>query len=166
MMIVGSPKVTPMVLKVAASAMPVTTPGRAIGSTSRNEIVSRPKNLWRCNANAASVPSTRAMAVAPGAAASEVPSAPRTLPLANASPNQRRERPVGGHTCERLGVKSENAPNEHRRQMRARGVECVDRDDQQRQVDERQRQAAEDPQRHAYPARLDHHTPRYSDSKA
>ena len=34
----------PNVTNVVRSAMPVTTPGRAIGRTSRNEIVWRPKN--------------------------------------------------------------------------------------------------------------------------
>ena len=46
--IVVSPKPIPIgsntVLIVALSARPVTMPGSAIGSTTRNEIVSRPKN--------------------------------------------------------------------------------------------------------------------------
>ena len=48
-MIVNSPSRTPngasTSRNVAFSAMPVTIPGSASGSTTRNEIVSRPKNL-------------------------------------------------------------------------------------------------------------------------
>ena len=43
-MIVSSPKSMPNVTNEVRSAMPVTTPGRAIGRTSRNEIVCWPKN--------------------------------------------------------------------------------------------------------------------------
>ena len=43
-MIVSSPKSTPNVTNDVRSAMPVTTPGRAIGRTRKNEIVWRPKN--------------------------------------------------------------------------------------------------------------------------
>ena len=45
--------------------MPVTMPGSAIGSTISRFSDSRPKNLKRCTASAASVPSTSATSVAP-----------------------------------------------------------------------------------------------------
>ena len=51
--------------------MPVMIPGSAIGSTSRNEIDSRPKNRKRCTPNAAAEPSTSAISVASAAAFSE-----------------------------------------------------------------------------------------------
>ena len=51
-------------VKVELSAIPVTIPGRAIGRMTRNEIVSRPKKRWRATAIEASVPRTRASAVA------------------------------------------------------------------------------------------------------
>ena len=45
-MIVKRPSWMPSTcVNVVFSAMPVTMPGSAIGSTTRNEIVSRPKNL-------------------------------------------------------------------------------------------------------------------------
>ena len=72
---------------VALSAMPVTIPGSASGSTTRNEIVSRPKKRWRATANDASVPSTSAIAVAPMAAFSDIHSASRTPGLWNALSN-------------------------------------------------------------------------------
>ncbi len=43
-MIVISPKSIPTVWNVVRRAMPVTTPGSAIGSTKKNEMASRPKN--------------------------------------------------------------------------------------------------------------------------
>src|SRR5213596_691764 len=59
------------------SAMPVTTPGKAIGRTSRKVTASRPKNLKRLTAAAAAVPSTSATVVASTAAFSESTSASR-----------------------------------------------------------------------------------------
>ena len=53
------------------SAMPVMIPGSAIGSTSRNETVSRPKKRKRAIANAAAEPSTSAVPVARSAARTE-----------------------------------------------------------------------------------------------
>ena len=53
--------------------MPVTIPGRAIGSTKRSEIASRPKNFARASAAAASVPSTMASAVDTSATRMERP---------------------------------------------------------------------------------------------
>src|SRR3954452_9914003 len=78
--------------------MPVTTPGRAIGSTNRNEIVSRPKNLKRCSANASADPSSMAKAVAPSAALIESFSASRTSELSQASPNHFVESPGSGQS--------------------------------------------------------------------
>jgi hypothetical protein len=51
-------------MKAELSAMPVTIPGRAIGSTSRNEIVSRPKKRKRATPKAAIEPSASAIPVA------------------------------------------------------------------------------------------------------
>ena len=62
-------------------------PGSAIGRMTRNEIVSRPKNLERETASAASVPRTSAMAVAPSAASTDSQSASRTSGLCHATPN-------------------------------------------------------------------------------
>src|SRR5512133_1089864 len=53
------------------SAIPVTTPGSAIGRTSRNVTASRPKNLKRLTAAAAAVPRTSATEVASTAAFSD-----------------------------------------------------------------------------------------------
>src|SRR5216683_1984368 len=60
------------------SAMPVTIPGSAIGSTSRNVIDSRPKNLKREIANAAIEPRISATVVAKNAASIESQIAERT----------------------------------------------------------------------------------------
>ena len=46
-------------------------PGKAIGSTSRNDTASRPKKLKRWTPNAAAEPSTSAIAVASAPACSE-----------------------------------------------------------------------------------------------
>ena len=86
------------------SAIPVTTPGSAIGRMNRKEIVSRPKNLNRWTASAASDPSTSAIAVAAVAAISEFTSARRTAALAAASMNQSSENEVGGQACDRLSL--------------------------------------------------------------
>ena len=73
--------------KKELSAIPVTTPGSAIGSTSRNVIVSRPKKRNRLTAVAAAVPSSSAIAVANPAAFSESTSALRASSLCQAVPN-------------------------------------------------------------------------------
>ena len=78
--------------------MPLTMPGSAIGSTMRNEIELRPKNLKRCTARLAMVPSTRAMAVAKSPTLTEVHRASRTPWLCNAVSHQWRVYPSGGHT--------------------------------------------------------------------
>ena len=61
------------------SAIPVTTPGRAIGSTSRKVMASRPKKRKRETAAATAVPRTSATAVARPAALSESRSASRAV---------------------------------------------------------------------------------------
>src|ERR687887_106422 len=63
-------------LKNEFSAIAVTTPGSAIGSTNRNVIASRPKNVKRLTAAAAD-PRTSAIAVLRPAALSESTSASR-----------------------------------------------------------------------------------------
>src|SRR6185503_2798820 len=64
-------KSIPMMSKAERSEMPVMMPGSAIGSTNSSEIVSRPKNLARDRAAAASVPKMRARTVAMAATLSE-----------------------------------------------------------------------------------------------
>ena len=75
----------------------MTMPGSASGRMTTNEIVSRPKKRWRETANAASVPSSSAIAVAPVAAFSDVHSASRTPGFSIARPNQSSVRPGIGH---------------------------------------------------------------------
>ncbi len=106
MMIVIRPKFSPTVWNVVLRAMPVTTPGSAIGRTRTKLIESRPKNAKRCTAMAASVPSTRAMATAPSAASNEFMNASGMAELARASPNQRRVNPVGGQAMKELSLKA------------------------------------------------------------
>src|SRR5919202_500519 len=78
------------------SAIPVTTPGRAIGSTSRNVIASRPKKRNRETAAAAAVPSTSATAVASPAAFSERTSAERASSFSHAAWNHSVLKPAIG----------------------------------------------------------------------
>src|SRR2546426_9432423 len=78
------------------SAMPVTTPGRAIGRTSRKVIASRPKKRKRLTAVAAAVPSTSATAVATPAALSESVSASRASGLFQAEWNHFVVKPAIG----------------------------------------------------------------------
>ena len=84
-------------VKVLREATPVTIPGRAIGRTTRKEIVSRPKKRWRPTASAIRVPSRSAIAVAIRPASIEVTSASRADSLSNALPNQLSVKPGGGH---------------------------------------------------------------------
>ena len=63
-------------------------PGSAIGSTTSSETASRPKNRYRCTANATIVPSTSAMAVAPRPAFTEVHSASRAPAFSQARAHQ------------------------------------------------------------------------------
>src|SRR2546423_6194773 len=73
--------------KKELSAIPVTTPGSAIGSTSRNVIASRPKKRKRLTAAAAAVPSRSAAAVARPPAFSESTSADRASSFSHAARN-------------------------------------------------------------------------------
>src|SRR5712691_744340 len=73
-----------LLLKNEFNAIPVTTPGSAIGSTSRNVIASRPKKRKRLTAVAAAVPSTSAIAVANPAALRDRTSAVRASSLCQA----------------------------------------------------------------------------------
>jgi hypothetical protein len=71
----------------------VITPGSAIGSTIRNEKISRPKNWKREIATAAIVPSTSAIAVEANAAFSERSKAARASGSFQATRNQRNVTP-------------------------------------------------------------------------
>ena len=86
---------------VALNAMPVTIPGRAIGSTNRNEIASRPKNVNRWRASAARVPSTMATAVATRPTWMDSPSASRRSSFSKATPNQSVVKFSIGQVCAR-----------------------------------------------------------------
>src|SRR5438132_11828711 len=68
-------------------AMPVTTPGNAIGRTRRNVTASRPKKRKRLTALAAAVPRTSANAVARPPAFSEIFSPSRASGLFQAALN-------------------------------------------------------------------------------
>src|SRR5438128_6959157 len=81
------------------SASPVTRPGSAIGRTSRNDTASRPKNLKRCTAKAASDPSTSAAAVAPKPARTDADRADRTSELCQTTVNHFVVSPAGGQAC-------------------------------------------------------------------
>src|SRR6266511_5848248 len=78
------------------SAIPVTTPGSAIGRTSRNVIVSRPKKRNRLTAVAAAVPSNSATTVASPPAFSERTSAERASSSCQAVPNHLVLKPAIG----------------------------------------------------------------------
>ncbi len=105
-MIVKSMNGTPSVLNVAFSAMPVTIPGSAIGRSRTNEIVSRPKNLNRWTASAASVPRIRAMIVAPTAAWIDRMIALWSASFSSAAPNHLRVQSLIGHVCARPPLKA------------------------------------------------------------
>src|SRR5437588_5611063 len=78
------------------SAIPVTTPGSAIGSTSRKLTASRPKKRKRLTAAAAAVPSTSATTVASPPAFSESTSALRASSLCHAALNHLVLKPAIG----------------------------------------------------------------------
>src|SRR6476659_2491996 len=78
---------TGLLLKNELSAMPVTTPGSAIGRTSRNVIASRPKKAKRLTTEAAAVPRKSAISVATPAALSERTSASRASWLCHTAVN-------------------------------------------------------------------------------
>src|SRR6266545_2178558 len=78
------------------SAIPVTTPGSAIGRTSRKLIASRPKKRKRLTAAAAAVPSTSATTVARPPAFNESTSALRASSLCHAALNHLVLKPAIG----------------------------------------------------------------------
>src|SRR2546423_8659990 len=87
---------TGLLEKKELSAIPVTTPGSAIGSKSRKVIASRPKNRNRLTAVAAAVPSSSAIAVAKPAAFNESTSASRASWSCHAVPNHLVLKPAIG----------------------------------------------------------------------
>ena len=97
MITVARPSVMPSAdVNVAFSAMPVTMPGSVIGSTTRKLTTSRPKNRYRCTANAAMVPSTNAIAVAPRPTTTELASDFHIPSLCHAVTHHCVVNPVGG----------------------------------------------------------------------
>src|SRR5437868_14940005 len=87
---------TGLFAKKELSAIPVTTPGSAIGRTSRKLIASRPKKRNRATAAAAAVPRTSATVVATPAAFSESRSASRASVFSQAARNHFVEKPAIG----------------------------------------------------------------------
>src|SRR5690349_1119223 len=79
------------------SARPVTMPGSAIGSTTMNETVLRPKKSNRDTAIASSVPSSSAIAAAPSATFSDSRNASRAPWLWIALSSQWVVKPANGH---------------------------------------------------------------------
>src|SRR5580765_5585476 len=86
-------------MKNELSAIPVTMPGSAIGSTSRNETASRPKNLKRATPTAAAEPSTSAAPVATSATRTESHNASRTSCECQATLNHFVVKPGIGQLC-------------------------------------------------------------------
>src|SRR4051794_34051864 len=84
------------VRKPVRKASAVTMPGRAIGSTTSNDSVCLPKNVYLPSANARSVPSTSATVVATMPTSIEVSTADRTLRLPNVSDHQCVVNDLGG----------------------------------------------------------------------
>ena len=91
-------------LIVVLRAIAVTIPGSAIGRTSRNDTLLRPKNRNRWTANAAALPSARANRVAIVATSSEFASASRTWGLRHAIPNHFVVNSWIGHACATLSL--------------------------------------------------------------
>ena len=109
-------------MNVFCRATPVTMPGRAIGSTNRNEYVLRPKKRKRCMAKAASVPSTRAIAVAASADLHGVPQRlaralglPRLLPPVDGQPLAAATTSDVAVLNDRIATTSEREVQEHER---------------------------------------------------
>src|SRR5438876_3575231 len=103
-MIVVSEKPTPLKLMNEFSAMPVMIPGNAIGSTSKNEIASRPKKRKRCTAKAAIDPSVIAIAVAISPARTDSQKACRISALCQVEENHFVESPSSGQLCTLEGL--------------------------------------------------------------
>src|SRR5215831_5163142 len=87
-MIVHSDSLMPVKVKKELSAIPVITPGSAIGSTSRKEMPSRPKNLKLCKLYATAEPSTSAMPVASRPTLTDSRNAALTVGSCQATENQ------------------------------------------------------------------------------
>jgi len=94
--IVIVPSCTPVNEKNEFSAIPVMMPGSASGSTSRNEMASRPKNVNLYSAYATAEPSSRASAVATSPTRTDNRNALRTCSSCQATPNQCSEKPAIG----------------------------------------------------------------------
>src|SRR4051794_25990909 len=94
--IVSRPHGRPRTRKALFSAIPVTTPGSAMGSRTRKDTVSRPKKRYRATAKAAPVPSSSAITVAPSPARTLVSSALRAPSANQAFPHHSTVKPVGG----------------------------------------------------------------------
>src|SRR3954453_12460786 len=80
-----------------ASATPVMTPGRMIGSVTAKFTVSRPKKRKRANANAMPVPSTTAKVVKKIATRTDSQAASLGAGSCQSLTNQRVEKPGNGH---------------------------------------------------------------------
>src|SRR3954453_5336041 len=97
MITVANPSVIPSAdVNVALSAIPVTIPGKVIGSTTRKLTTSRPKKRDRFTANAAMVPSTNAIAVAARPTTTEVPTDFHIPSLCHAVTHHCVVKPLGG----------------------------------------------------------------------
>src|SRR6516165_149701 len=94
--IVSTPSVMFVKPKKLFSATPVMTPGKAIGSTSRNETPSRPKNRKLCSAYDTAEPSTTAMAAASTPTFTDSRKAWRTAWSCQATANQCQVKPRSG----------------------------------------------------------------------
>src|SRR5215469_6297623 len=94
--IVSTPSVMFVKPKKLFSATPVMTPGKAIGSTSRSETPSRPKNRKLCSAYDTAEPSTRATPAANTPTFTDSRKAPRTAGSCQATANQCQVKPRSG----------------------------------------------------------------------
>src|SRR5258706_15391839 len=104
------PRPMPTWWNPAFSEIPVTMPGSAIGSTTSNDTVLRPKNANRWTANDSADPSTTAMSEARVAVFTEVQSASvGKPPWANAFVHQLSVKPVGGHENDRAVLNDSTA---------------------------------------------------------
>src|SRR5260370_8452418 len=99
MTMVAVPSWIPVKEKNEFSAIPVMMPGSASGSTSRNEIASRPKNAKLCSAYATAEPSSTATAVAISPTRTDSRSALRTSESCHPTENQPTQNPeIGQHS--------------------------------------------------------------------
>src|SRR5215472_7631113 len=97
MTMVSVPSWMPVKEKNEFSAIPVMIPGSAIGSTSRNEMASRPKKRNLCRAKATAEPSSLARTVATSPTRTDSRNARRTCGSCHARLNQCGVKPVMGH---------------------------------------------------------------------